>query len=65
MCVRLGSDRSNFVRVEVYDKKGRAMVFSNPIHFVREPPQTTPAGSGTLASRVVDARAEPAGAGSD
>jgi hypothetical protein len=35
--LRLG-ERGSSVRVEVYDATGRAKVFSNPIHFVREPP---------------------------
>ena len=31
----LSPERDHFARVEVYDARGRAKVFSNPIHFVR------------------------------
>ena len=35
---RLEPGKSQLVRVEVYDRRERAVVFSNPIHFVRAAP---------------------------
>ena len=32
---RLPTDTDSFVRLEVYDRDGRAKVFSNPIYFTR------------------------------